>query len=80
MARRLAGLGSDHHDYRGILERCLGYLEVGMGMTTNNLYAEWDAIIARRIRCGTSGQDGNDFATWLKWRGLSDAPQQLELF
>lgn len=49
-------------------------------MTTKNPRGVWDAIIARRIRCGTSGQDGSDYRLWLKWRGLPVEPVQLELF
>ncbi len=49
-------------------------------MTANNLYPEWNAIIARRRRFGTSGQDGRDFALWLRSRDEPVEPQQLELF
>lgn len=49
-------------------------------MTANKLHADWDAIIARRRRFNTSGQDGCDFAQWLQSQGASAGPHQLELF
>lgn len=45
-----------------------------------SLYAEWDALLERRRRHNTSGQDGSDFQQWKNSRGIEAGPRQLELF
>lgn len=45
-----------------------------------SLLAAWQAILARRRQCNTSGQDGSDFAEWLQFQGVAQEPVQLELF
>lgn len=47
---------------------------------TATLLKEWDALLSRRRKFNTSGQDGGDFATWMKFRGVTQMPVQLELF
>ncbi|WP_159106398.1 hypothetical protein [Achromobacter marplatensis] len=44
------------------------------------IYAEWEALLERRRRHNSSGQDGSDFEQWKQSRGIQTAPQQLELF
>lgn len=44
------------------------------------IHAEWQALLARRLKCRASGVDGRDFDLWLKQRGIPREPQQLELF
>ena len=47
---------------------------------TADLLREWDGILAGRRKNGASGQDGSDFAVWLKFRGVPNQPVQMELF
>ncbi len=42
--------------------------------------SEWEALIERRRRHNSSGQDGSDFEQWKQSRGIKTVPQQLELF
>ena len=47
---------------------------------TPTLLKQWEALLARRRKFNTSGQDGGDFAAWVKFRGAVLAPVQMELF
>lgn len=44
------------------------------------LLKEWDALLARRRKFNTSGQDGSDFAVWLKFRSSTSEPVQMDMF
>ena len=45
-----------------------------------SLLKEWDALLERRRKFNTSGQDGSDFAEWCKFRNAIPEPTQMELF
>lgn len=47
---------------------------------TTTLIKEFEALLARRRKFNTSGQDGSDFAEWAKFRSAVPAPVQMELF
>ena len=44
------------------------------------LIDEWEALLARRRKHNSSGQDGRDFALWAQAHGVTQEPVQLELF
>lgn len=42
--------------------------------------AEWEALLERRRRHNSSGQDGCDFEQWKTSRGAKEVPHQPEPF
>ena len=52
----------------------------GQPAMNKQIHAEWQAILARRLKCCASGIGGQDLDLWLKHRGIPCEPQQLELF
>lgn len=49
-------------------------------MSTLPIPPEWIAILERRRRFNTSGQDGSDFELWSKYHSTTLEPEQMELF